>query len=118
MPMVNRSKAPCGSRGTVTLTVTSWVSIGLPRLAARGPSSSRTVGLRRGHATVPRRDARVMRTASGRSRAVPTTMTTERFTGFRREAIQFLADLAANNERAWVQPRKAEYQRLLKDPPA
>src|SRR3990170_5939884 len=57
-----------------------------------------------------------MRTASGRSRAVPTTMTTERFTGFRREAIQFLADLAANNERAWFQPRKAEYQRLLKDP--
>jgi len=47
---------------------------------------------------------------------VPTTMTTERFTGFRREAIQFLADLAANNERAWFQPRKAEYQRLLKDP--
>lgn len=41
---------------------------------------------------------------------------TERFTGFRREAIQFLADLAAHNERAWFQPRKAEYERLLKKP--
>ena len=38
------------------------------------------------------------------------------FTGFRHEAIQFLADLAANNERAWFQPRKAEYERLLKEP--
>jgi uncharacterized protein (TIGR02453 family) len=40
----------------------------------------------------------------------------QRFAGFRREAIQFLADLAANNERAWFQPRKAEYERLLKEP--
>ena len=32
------------------------------------------------------------------------------------EAIQFLADLAANNERAWFQPRKADYERLLKEP--
>lgn len=38
------------------------------------------------------------------------------FRGFRREAIQFLANLAANNERAWFQPRKAEYERLLKEP--
>src|SRR5437867_7432400 len=38
------------------------------------------------------------------------------FTGFRPEAIQFLADLAANNDRAWFQPRKAEYERLLKQP--
>jgi uncharacterized protein (TIGR02453 family) len=38
------------------------------------------------------------------------------FTGFRPEAIQFLADLAANNDRAWFQPRKAEYERLLKEP--
>jgi uncharacterized protein (TIGR02453 family) len=38
------------------------------------------------------------------------------FTGFQPEAIEFLADLAANNERAWFQPRKAEYERLLKDP--
>src|SRR3990172_12662608 len=57
-----------------------------------------------------------MRTASGGARAVPTTLTTARFTASRREAIQFLADLAANNERAWFQPRKAEYERLLKRP--
>jgi uncharacterized protein (TIGR02453 family) len=41
---------------------------------------------------------------------------TETFTGFRPEAIQFLADLAANNERDWFNPRKAEYERLLKGP--
>jgi uncharacterized protein (TIGR02453 family) len=38
------------------------------------------------------------------------------FRGFDPAAIQFLADLAANNDRAWFQPRKAEYERLLKDP--
>src|SRR5512147_1478905 len=38
------------------------------------------------------------------------------FTGFRPEAIQFLADLAQNNIRAWFQPRKAEFERLLKEP--
>lgn len=38
------------------------------------------------------------------------------FTGFRPEAIQFLADLAANNERTWFQARKGEYERLLKEP--
>jgi uncharacterized protein (TIGR02453 family) len=38
------------------------------------------------------------------------------FSGFRPESIQFLADLGANNERAWFQPRKAEYERLLKAP--
>jgi uncharacterized protein (TIGR02453 family) len=38
------------------------------------------------------------------------------FAGFRPEAIQFLADLATNNDRAWFQPRKAEYERLLKEP--
>lgn len=38
------------------------------------------------------------------------------FTGFRPEAVQFLADLAANNDRAWFQPRKPEYERLLKEP--
>jgi uncharacterized protein (TIGR02453 family) len=41
---------------------------------------------------------------------------TPTFTGFRPEAIQFLVDLAANNDRAWFQPRKAEYERLLKEP--
>jgi uncharacterized protein (TIGR02453 family) len=38
------------------------------------------------------------------------------FTGFSREAMQFLVDLAMNNERTWFQPRKAEYERLLKEP--
>jgi uncharacterized protein (TIGR02453 family) len=38
------------------------------------------------------------------------------FTGFRPEAIQFLADLAENNTRDWFTPRKAEYERLLKEP--
>jgi len=44
---------------------------------------------------------------------VPTSPT---FRGFSPEAIQFLADLAVNNDRAWFQPRKAEYERLLKEP--
>ncbi len=38
------------------------------------------------------------------------------FQGFRPEAIAFLAELAENNDRAWFQPRKAEYERLLKEP--
>ena len=38
------------------------------------------------------------------------------FEGFSREAIEFLAALASNNDRAWFQPRKAEYERLLKRP--
>jgi uncharacterized protein (TIGR02453 family) len=41
---------------------------------------------------------------------------TATFTGFRPEAIDFLAELAANNDRAWFQPRKAEFERLLKGP--
>jgi uncharacterized protein (TIGR02453 family) len=39
-----------------------------------------------------------------------------RFTGFRPEAIDFLAELAQNNDRSWFQPRKAEYEGLLKEP--
>src|SRR6202795_4814836 len=46
--------------------------------------------------------------------AMPTVA--ERFTGFQPEAIQFLADVAASNDRAWFQPRKADYERLLKEP--
>jgi uncharacterized protein (TIGR02453 family) len=41
---------------------------------------------------------------------------TPTFTGFQPEAIQFLVDLADNNDRAWFQPRKGEYERLLKEP--
>jgi uncharacterized protein (TIGR02453 family) len=38
------------------------------------------------------------------------------FTGFQPAAIEFLIELAMNNERAWFQPRKAEYERLLREP--
>jgi len=38
------------------------------------------------------------------------------FRGFSPDALQFLVDLAFNNERAWFQPRKQEYERLLKEP--
>jgi len=38
------------------------------------------------------------------------------FQGFRPEAIQFLADLAENNNRDWFQPRKGDYEQLLKQP--
>ncbi len=38
------------------------------------------------------------------------------FTGFTTEGIQFLADLAQNNDRTWFQPRKGDYERLLKEP--
>jgi len=40
------------------------------------------------------------------------------FAGFRPEAIQFMADLAVNNDRAWFQPRKATFEQLLKEPMA
>ncbi|MEA2518532.1 MAG: hypothetical protein QOF49_612 [Chloroflexota bacterium] len=46
--------------------------------------------------------------------AVATSPST--FTGFRPGAVQFLADLTANNDRAWFQPRKSEYEELLKRP--
>ena len=38
------------------------------------------------------------------------------FDGFRPEAIQFMADLTANNDRSWFQPRKADFERLIKTP--
>ena len=41
---------------------------------------------------------------------------TTAFRGFTRDAMQFLVDLALNNERSWFQPRKADYERLLKAP--
>ncbi len=41
---------------------------------------------------------------------------TSTFHGFPAEAIDFLADLAANNDREWFNPRKADYERLLKGP--
>lgn len=41
---------------------------------------------------------------------------TPTFTGFEPDAIDFLAELASNNDREWFNPRKAEYERLLKAP--
>jgi len=38
------------------------------------------------------------------------------FKGFSRDAIQFLVDLAAHNDRAWFLPRKAEFERLIREP--
>jgi uncharacterized protein (TIGR02453 family) len=40
------------------------------------------------------------------------------FTGFSSDAIQFLVELADHNDRAWFQPRKGDYERLLKEPMA
>ena len=45
-----------------------------------------------------------------------TAVATSEFTGFRPEAVEFLAELAQNNDRTWFQPRKADYERLLKRP--
>lgn len=39
-----------------------------------------------------------------------------KFAGFSRDAIQFLVELRENNNRDWFQPRKADYERLLKQP--
>jgi uncharacterized protein (TIGR02453 family) len=41
---------------------------------------------------------------------------TSAFTGFRPEAIDFLVELGQNNDRTWFQPRKTDYERLLKTP--
>jgi len=38
------------------------------------------------------------------------------FSGFEPAALQFLADLAENNDRTWFKPRKAEYEALVKEP--
>jgi uncharacterized protein (TIGR02453 family) len=38
------------------------------------------------------------------------------FKGFTQEAMQFLVDLAFNNERPWFQAHKTGYERLLKEP--
>jgi len=44
------------------------------------------------------------------------TMIGRPFTGFQPEAIHFLLELSMHNERSWFQPRKEEYERLLKEP--
>jgi uncharacterized protein (TIGR02453 family) len=38
------------------------------------------------------------------------------FEGFSPDAVDFLVELAQNNERSWFQPRKADYERLLREP--
>ena len=38
------------------------------------------------------------------------------FPGFSPDAVDFLAELRENNERSWFQPRKAEFDRLLREP--
>ena len=38
------------------------------------------------------------------------------FTGFSREGVAFLTELAANQSREWFEPRKALYERELRDP--
>lgn len=38
------------------------------------------------------------------------------FRGFHPDAVDFLVELAQNNDRAWFQPRKADYERLLREP--
>ena len=38
------------------------------------------------------------------------------FEGFKPDAVRFLLELRANNERAWFQSRKSEFERLLKEP--
>jgi uncharacterized protein (TIGR02453 family) len=57
-----------------------------------------------------------MARATAPAKAPANAVANTSFTGFTREAIQFLVDLAANNDRAWFQPRKAEFERLLKEP--
>ena len=41
---------------------------------------------------------------------------TSAFTGFSEDGLHFLRDLEAHNDRAWFQPRKADFERLLKEP--
>ncbi len=43
-------------------------------------------------------------------------VSTASFAGFQPEAVEFLAELAQHNDRAWFQPRKGDYERLLKSP--
>lgn len=38
------------------------------------------------------------------------------FEGFSKEAIQFIAEWRMNNDRNWFQPKKAEYEKLIKQP--
>jgi uncharacterized protein (TIGR02453 family) len=41
---------------------------------------------------------------------------TDTFNGFPREALRFLSELERNNDRAWFQPRKADYEQYVRQP--
>ena len=43
-------------------------------------------------------------------------MAQAKFRGFSPQAVEFLADLRANNEREWFEDRKADYERLVREP--
>lgn len=43
-------------------------------------------------------------------------MPNPKFPGFSNKAIEFLADLRANNEREWFQEHKADYERWVREP--
>ncbi|HXG26732.1 MAG TPA: DUF2461 family protein [Candidatus Binatia bacterium] len=45
-----------------------------------------------------------------------TTSTALAFRGLSPDAIQFQADLAVNNDRAWFQPRTVDFEHLQKEP--
>ena len=38
------------------------------------------------------------------------------FSGFTKEAIQFISEWRLNNSRDWFQPKKTDYERLIKEP--
>jgi len=43
-------------------------------------------------------------------------ISTASFAGFDPSAITFMAELAENNDRAWFEPRKADFVRLMREP--
>jgi uncharacterized protein (TIGR02453 family) len=44
------------------------------------------------------------------------TATKVSFSGFPREALRFLSDLEAHNDREWFQPRKNDFERFVRQP--
>ncbi len=51
-------------------------------------------------------------------RSAPVSGTPDDFTGFPPDALRFLAELAAHNERAWFEDNRERYQRALRAPMA
>ena len=65
------------------------------------------------------RSARRCRGMRDPSRPSQTASTTDPWlppSGFTPDALHFLLKLSVNNDREWFQPRKADYERLLKEP--